>query len=431
MKVKINPGPIKGTVTPASKSMMQRACAAALLTNAVVRLKNYGKSNDDKAALHIIQQLGARVDILDEHTLEIKSSFKQEQSSEPLVLHCGESGLGIRMFSPIAALLSTKVEITGAGSLRQRPMGFFDEVFPQLDIEIKSNNGKLPLQLQGPLRPASIEVDGSLSSQFLTGLLMAFATSNRTDSVKIVVNNLKSKPYIDLTLAVMAAFGLDVPAHEEYKVFKFLDTKKKEAPTKPVEYTVGGDWSGASFLLVAGAINGEVHVKGLPFDNLQADQAISSALQLAGAKMHRTADQTIVVSKSDLVGFKFDATDCPDLFPPLVALAAHCKGRTRIKGLSRLKHKESDRGAALVAEFGKLGIAITRDQDQDELIITGAPIQSAIVHSHQDHRIAMACAVAGLTANGSVTLEASEAIDKSYPDFFRHLQGLNANLEYM
>lgn len=425
MIVKINPGFVSGTVkAPASKSIMQRACAAALLRSTTVRLNNYGKSNDDKAALNIIQQLGAKVSILDEYSLEISAGF-QSQLPSKLSLNCGESGLSIRMFSPIAALLSSKVAIIGGGSLQQRPMDFFDEVFPKLNIAIKSNNGKLPLTIQGPLQPANIEVDGSLSSQFLTGLLMAYAVSSRMNDVNIKVHNLKSKPYIDLTLAVMADFGLDVPKSLDYNSFHFAASKQKKVEQKALEYTVAGDWSGAAFLLVAGAINGEVQVNGLPFDNLQADQAILHALKLAGAKLVRLADGTLVVSKSKLVGFEFDATNCPDLFPPLVALAAHCIGTTKIKGLSRLKHKESDRGRTLASEFSKMGISILLNED--EMTITGAKIQAATVHSHHDHRIAMACSIAAITSNGSMYIEGAEAVNKSYPDFFMHLQQLQTS----
>ncbi|MEO0001420.1 MAG: 3-phosphoshikimate 1-carboxyvinyltransferase, partial [Bacteroidota bacterium] len=174
MNVTIIPSSVSGNIrAPRSKSDMQRACAAALLHHGETRITDPGRSNDDKAALDVIAKLGATVEDLG-HSILVKSS-----GVNPLheMIHCGESGLGIRMFTPIAALSEKPLTISGTGSLVSRPMGFFDEIFPQLNISIKSQSGKLPLHIQGPLQPATIEVDGSLSSQFLTGLLMAYSAS--------------------------------------------------------------------------------------------------------------------------------------------------------------------------------------------------------------------------------------------------------------
>ena len=168
-------------------------------------------------------------------------------------MNCGESGLGIRMFTPIAALSDQAITIEGKGSLLKRPMHFFDTIFPNLGIEIQSQSGYLPIKIKGPLKPANIEVDGSLSSQFLTGLLMAYAATDNTNAV-IEVQDLKSKPYIDLTLSVLNAFGWNVQ-HQDYKRFEFL---AHPPLADHIDYTVEGDWSGAAFLLVAGAIAGPI-----------------------------------------------------------------------------------------------------------------------------------------------------------------------------
>ncbi|HKG68278.1 MAG TPA: hypothetical protein VKA92_05380, partial [Segetibacter sp.] len=197
MVVKIQPSTLHGNiVAPASKSIMQRVCAAALLCEGASEIINPGKSNDDLAALEVIQKLGARVVNNEDGSLTVYSQGVDPVEQE---INCGESGLGIRMFTPIAALSDKAITINGTGSLLTRPMHFFDEIFPQLGIEIKSQQGRLPLHIKGPLQPADIETDGSLSSQFLTGLLMAFGASV-TEPVTIKVNSLKSKPYIDLTL---------------------------------------------------------------------------------------------------------------------------------------------------------------------------------------------------------------------------------------
>jgi len=417
MIVEIRRSVLSGSIiAPASKSSMQRACAAALLSEGASEIINPGKSNDDLAALDVIQKLGARVVTNDDGSITIHSQGVDPIGEE---INCGESGLGIRMFTPIAALSNKQITINGVGSLYTRPMHFFDEIFPQLNIEIESREGKLPLRIKGPLVPADIEVDGSLSSQFLTGLLMAYGASV-TKPVTIKVNNLKSKPYIDLTLKVMESFGRKV-SHTNYE---FFHLEPQDKNYEPQIYKVEGDWSGGAFLLVAGAIAGKITVKGLDTSSTQADKEVMRALEDCGCDLSVTDDE-IKIGPAKLRAFEFDATDCPDLFPPLVALAANCEGITQIKGVSRLAHKESNRGLTLQEEFRKMGINITL-QDDVMLVEGGSKILGAKVHSRHDHRIAMSCAVAALNANGSVTIEEADAINKSYPNFYEHLQELGA-----
>ena len=443
MKVTIQPSTLTGTIqAPTSKSSMQRACASALLTKGTSIIINPGYSNDDKAALDIIKKLGASIENLGDR-LVINSTGVNAASQE---INCGESGLSIRMFTPIAALSPLPISITGEGSLLTRPMDFFDAIFPKIGIEIESNGGKLPLKIKGPLQPKNIEIDGSLSSQFLTGLLMAYANASlqlspkegEPGTVTIKVKNLKSKPYIDLTLKVMNDFGMNVPENKNYEEFIFQlgggqSSLQGAEGAVLVEgfgeaYTVEGDWSGAAFLLVAGAVAGNITVKGLDVFSTQADKAVLKAIIDSGAIISVLPGQIDVANPPlGLRGFHFDATDCPDLFPPLVALAAYCNGKSVIKGVSRLAHKESNRGLTLQEEFGKMGVAITL---QDDLMIIdgGKGLTGAEVSSRHDHRIAMACAVAALKSEGETTIEGAEAINKSYPDFYDHIKYLGANI---
>lgn len=419
----VQPSTLLGTIqAPASKSSMQRACAAALVARGKSRIKNPGHSNDDKAALDIIAKLGANCN-LQNNLLEVSSNGVAPVSDE---IHCGESGLSIRMFTPLVALSNKAITINGSGSLATRPMDFFDEVLPQLQVQVSSNLGKLPIKIQGPLQPKDITIDGSLSSQFLTGLLMAYAAAD-AKGVSITVTNLKSKPYIDLTLQVMHEFGLKVPENRNYTTFYFAEAAQT-ATNSVHAYTVEADWSGAAFLLVAGAIAGAITVKGLDVFSTQADKAVLQALIDAGAGISITPEQ-IELKPLPLKAFHFNATDCPDLFPPLVALAAYCKGTTAIEGVSRLTHKESNRALTLQQEFGKMGVEIVL-QDDLMLIKGGNALNGAQVHSHHDHRIAMAAAVAALGANGPTHISEAGAIDKSYPDFYSHLQSLGASLLY-
>lgn len=423
MTVTIQPSKLSGTlVAPASKSSMQRACAAALLHSGETILENPGKSNDDLAALDVIQKLGATVTVLENGDLSIVSNGIHPVNDQ---VNCGESGLGIRMFTPIASLSEKQITMNGTGSLLTRPMDFFDEILPKLGVKVISQNGKLPLIIQGPLNPANIEVDGSLSSQFLTGLLMAYGAA-KANAVTIKVKNLKSKPYIDLTLQVMKHFGYQVE-HTDHEIFTFSNLQISSTPNSVINYTVEGDWSGAAFLLVAGAIAGPISVKGLDVQSTQADKAVLQALRDCGCSLS-IRDHEIEVGPLPLKAFHFNANDCPDLFPPLVALAAYCEGTTVIEGVNRLTHKESNRSLTLQEEFGKLGIEI-KLQDDLMLIKGGTGVKSANTHSRHDHRIAMACAVAGLKASGEVSIDEANAIKKSYPNFFEHLQQLGATIQ--
>ena len=422
MKVTIHPSQLKGSIrAPASKSSMQRALAAALLVKGTTIISNPGHSNDDKAILELIKALGASAEKKD-GKLVIESKGVMPVANE---MNCGESGLGIRMFAPIIALSEKEITINGEGSLLTRPMDFFDEIFPQLHVKVKSINGKLPLVIQGPIQPANIEVDGSVSSQFLTGLLMAYAAVNAKD-ISIKVNNLKSKPYIDLTLDVMKQFGLNVPENKNYEEFIFTRNQTPDSRLTTLDYTVEGDWSGGAFLLVAGAIDGPITVRGLDLTSSQADKAIIDALTSANAGIAIEANG-IKIHPAEMNAFGFDATDCPDLFPPLVSLAAYCKGETTIKGVGRLIHKESNRALTLQEEFGKMGVVI---ELKDDLMIIhgGKRVKGATIHTHHDHRIAMACAVAALKAEGETVIEEAGAVKKSYPDFFNDLKSLGASV---
>ncbi|MBI5371701.1 MAG: 3-phosphoshikimate 1-carboxyvinyltransferase [Sphingobacteriales bacterium] len=422
MNVTIHPSELKGTIqAPASKSSMQRACAAALLHKGETIIHNPGHSNDDKAALDIIRRLGAKAEFAGGE-LQVKSEGMRPAAAE---ISCGESGLSIRMFTPLVALSDQAVTINGTGSLVTRPMDFFDEILPRLNVKVKSRQGKLPLQIQGPLVPVNIEVDGSLSSQFLTGLLMAYAAA-QASGVSIKVNNLKSRPYIDLTLDVMKQFGLKMPENRNYGEFYFGTDTGSELPPRgsTINYTVEGDWSGAAFLLVAGAIAGPITVRGLDLSSTQADKAMVDALMAANAGIAMEA-KGIKLHPAEMKGFSFDATDCPDLFPPLVALAAYCKGMSSIKGVSRLAHKESNRALTLQEEFGKMGLRIELDGDTME-VYGGGEVKGATVHSRHDHRIAMACAVAALKAGGDTRIEEAGAVKKSYPEFYNDLKSIGA-----
>jgi len=409
----ITPTTIKGTLlAPASKSVAQRAIAIASLASGESEIHHAGNCDDVLAAIDVCRRLGAKIESRGD-VLIIRGGITAPHDT----LDCGEAGLGVRMFSPIAATLNQKVILTGRGSLLKRPMDMIEQSLKALGIHCVTQNGRLPVTVSGPIPGGNANIDGSVSSQVLTGILIAAPYALRP--LRIEVNNLKSIPYIDLTIQTMGAFGVDV-VHLNYEEF-FIDAPQRYIPAN---FIVEGDWSGAAFMLVAGAIAGEIRIENLRNDSTQADRAIIEALRKSNAGVIVGQD-FVSVKKGELKSFEFDATHCPDLFPPLVALAANCQGVSVIKGVSRLAVKESDRALTLKQEFGKLGVEIKLENDT--MIIEGSGILGGEVFAHHDHRIAMACAVAGVTAGQTVVVDNAEAVAKSYPHFYEDLKAVSQN----
>lgn len=408
MKITTHPASIEGSLdAPSSKSYAQRALAAALLVDGTSIIRNPSRCHDALAAMQVILDLGASFEDNGNHII-VSGGLNPKSRS----LNFGEAGLGIRLFSSIAALSNEEIVLSGTGSLMKRPMSLISDALSSLGVDCETNNGFLPIKVKGPIKGGMIEVDGSLSSQVLTGLIMALPLAENDSVIK--VKDLKSIPYIDMTLATMHDFGIKI-SHSNYEEF-YIPGKQSYQPT---DYIVEGDWSGASFLLVAGAIAGRIEVSGLNPNSPQADRKIMKALQDSGAII-QAKESSITVSKADLKAFNFDATHCPDLFPPLVALAAHCKGTSVISGVERLVHKESNRSEALLKEMGKLGIPIR--VSGNEMFIDGlADIKAAHIDSHNDHRIAMAATVVALPGNVSIDIQGADCINKSYPDFYNDM----------
>lgn len=410
MKKLVKPSAISGVVVaPASKSVAQRAIAMAAMAQGCSHLFNVGSSADVQAAIDVCRCLGAQI------SGDCKHLIVNGYGLNPVsVINCGESGLGIRMFAAIASTFPTKIELTGRGSLLNRPMGFVADGLQKLGVECSTTNGFLPITICGPMLGGKISIDCSQSSQALTGLLMAapFARS----PIEISVENLVSKSYVDLTVELMHQFGVQVDT-----LIPNTYTIRTPQTYKPIEIDVEGDWSGAAFWLVAGAIAGKIEITNLNINSHQADVAVVNALTSAGAKV-QVKPTGVCVERSNLVAFDFDATHCPDLFPPLVALAAHCCGTSRISGVERLRGKESDRAAVLVEEFAKMGIAI--DIERNTMLIAGGTPKAASVSSHNDHRIAMACAICALASAGAVMIDDAQAVNKSYPTFWEEMEVL-------
>lgn len=415
MKRYVYPSEIKGTLkAPASKSEMQRGAAAALLAEGDTLLINPSYCDDSIAALKIIEAMGAKVKRSSDLVI-ITGGMDMKEGN----LNCGESGLGIRMFTAIAALAGKPVTLNAEGTLLKRPVSLIEKELADLGAAVTSDNGYAPITISTGLKGGKTEIDGSISSQALTGLLMALPAAENDSVIK--VNNLTSRRYIDMTINILKAFSVEVE-NIDYREFRIRGGQKY----KPAAIEIEGDWSGAAFLLCAGAIGGDIKVSGLNTESLQPDMAVLNALKSAGADII-IAGNSVEVKKRPLKGFTFDASGCPDLFPPLAALALYCKGTTEIKGVHRLKHKETDRSVTIIDELNALGGEITIEGDS--MIIKESPLHGGETSSRGDHRIAMACAIAALGASGAVSIENAEAVNKSYPQFFNDIMKAGVKIE--
>ncbi len=424
MKAEVFPSSIGGTVhAPGSKSIAQRVAVCALLAKGESVVTNYPDSSDCSAAINVIQNLGAIV-INRNGTLQIKGGFPnafhagiRNPKDE---INCGESGLAARIFMAVAALHSTIILVRGEGSLLTRPFHDLENAIKQLGGNVQSNNGLLPAAITGPMVGGKIEMDGSISSQFITALLLSLPKAMNDSELQ--VSNVTSIPYIQTTIEVMQKFGVEI-THENFNCFHIRGGQNYQAQ----KMDIPGDWSSAAFLLVAGALRADqksLIVNNISTEITQADAAILEALKIAGVQFQQHKNH-VEVAASNIQAFEFDATNCPDLFPPLVALAAFGNGVSTICGVKRLIHKESNRAKVLQEEFAKANIRIV--VRENEMKIYPSAIRPAIINAHNDHRIAMAAALLGI-AGAKMTIKGVECMAKSYPNFMKDLQLAGAKI---
>jgi 3-phosphoshikimate 1-carboxyvinyltransferase len=393
---------------PASKSDGQRALLAAALANGTSYIHHLGNSKDEFAMLRCIEHLGAKISWKGE-VLEIEglSTFPNE-----IALNCGESGLTSRLLIAVCAMYPGNFSISGEGSLLQRSMDFFVDLFNEQQLTFTfSENNTLPLQVRGGIQAGEILVDGSQSSQYISGLLMGLPLL-ASDSVLVVENGV-SLPYIQMTLNTLASFGIVIKQVENRYYIQGNHTYK------PTTYTVEGDWSSASYWLVASALGQDIQVNGLSFESLQADKALLEVFKIANCTVVQS-ENGVQIHGNERKTFVFDATHCPDLFPALAVFAALTPVISMIKGVHRLQNKESDRGKVLQTEFKKLGVRI--ELDEDIMHIYGqSSISGGIINANNDHRIAMCFGVLGMFTTTPIIIDGAEAVIKSYPSFWEEL----------
>ena len=410
MEKTIHPSQVSGEVRPpCSKSYAQRALAAALLSDGETTLSNIELCDDTRYAMNVITGLGASVRQTGPTEYVIRGGLAPITDT----INTGESGLATRLFTPIAALCDRRMTITGTGTMLRRPIGMMIDPLRNLGVQVRSN-GYLPITVQGPLRGGETDVEAYVSSQFLTGLLMSLPLAEGDTILHVEQPN--SLPYLAVTVDLASKFRIRME-HNGFREF-FIPGGQHYHPAK---LHIEGDWSSAAFMLVAGAIAGEVTAKRMNTLSLQADLAIIQALTKAGAVIITTPDE-ITVRKRELTGFDFDATQRPDLFPILAVLGANCEGTTHIRGMNRLVYKESNRAEAIVSEYTKLGMDVALEDDV--MTVRGGSLSGGTIDSCNDHRIAMAAAIAALPASGPVTITNAQAVTKSYPRFWDDLDSI-------
>ena len=410
MEKTIHPSQVSGEVRPpCSKSYAQRALAAALLSDGETTLSNIELCDDTRYAMNVITGLGASVRQTGPTEYVIRGGLAPITDT----INTGESGLATRLFTPIAALCDRRMTITGTGTMLRRPIGMMIDPLRNLGVQVRSN-GYLPITVQGPLRGGDTDVEAYVSSQFLTGLLMSLPLAEGDTILHVEQPN--SLPYLAVTVDLASKFRIRME-HNGFREF-FIPGGQHYHPAK---LHIEGDWSSAAFMLVAGAIAGEVTAKRMNTLSLQADLAIIQALTKAGAVIITTPDE-ITVRKRELTGFDFDATQRPDLFPILAVLGANCEGTTHIRGVNRLVYKESNRAEAIVSEYTKLGMDVALEDDV--MTVRGGSLSGGTIDSCNDHRIAMAAAIAALAASGPVTITNAQAVTKSYPRFWDDLDSI-------
>lgn len=409
------PSEVRGSVgVPSSKSAVQRLLAIGLLTEGVTEVAGVTFCEDVLATLEAVRVLGAEVRI-EGHHIEVRGPGHPR----PAEVRCRESGLCLRMMTPVAALAEGTTRLVAEGSLRSRPVADIAGPLAALGARCDTAGGLPPVTVSGPLAGGSAAISGRQTSQFVTGLLIALPRAPRDSFLQVA--GLRSAPYVEMTLDLLGQAGARI-LREDMERFA-IPGSQVYAPRR---WTAEGDWSGAAFLLAAGALAGEVRLRGLSPSSLQGDRAVVEALAMAGAEVAWEGEE-LLCRRGSLRPFAFDATHCPDLVPPLAAVAACAPGVSVLRGSDRLHHKESDRVAALREAFGSLGIDVR--EEGDVLRIAGGRPAAGRVRTRGDHRIAMAAAVLGIAASGPVLLDDPGCVAKSYPGFFADLSSLGVRTE--
>ncbi|NCN64735.1 MAG: 3-phosphoshikimate 1-carboxyvinyltransferase [Candidatus Altiarchaeum hamiconexum] len=431
MKKKLMNTFLKGTIDcPPSKSYTHRAIICASLANGTSRITNYLKCNDTAETISALRMLD--IDIKEsDRTLEINGNENlnteiNTEISDNITIDCiKESGSTFRFFIPLASLSKAKkVTFVREGRLKARPVEPLLDALNNLGVKCsiekdKKHKNKDCVVIYPGIKGGKTSISGNISSQFISGLLFACPRAKKDTEIN-VTTDIESKPYIELTLDVLKDFGIEVDVSEDMKKFKIHGNQHYKAREK---FMVEGDYSSAAFLLAAGAINGDVEVKNLNVHSQQGDKEILNILKQMCAEIEIKENKGVVhVLKSNLKGIEIDAQNIPDLVPVCAVLGCYAEGETKIFNAGRLRLKESDRLLAITTGLKKMNADIA--ESEDGLLIHKSDLKGAEIDPHNDHRIAMSCAVAGLNAKGETIINDAECVNKSYPSFFEDIERL-------
>ncbi len=414
MNVKLPPSPVGGVISAIpSKSDVHRVLICAALSDKACTFPLPERSADIDATIRCLCALGAAI------TVEDGVCFVEPITTPSLspALDCGESGSTLRFLLPVAAALGTGATFTGHGRLPARPIGALLDTLAAHGVDTTAP--QLPLTLRGKLTGGDFDIAGDISSQYITGLLLALPLTAEKSRVRLT-SPLQSGGYVQMTCRTMARFGIDV----DVKANGF-SIESGSCYRTPDTVTVEGDWSNAAFWLAAGAISRTVTVNGLSAASAQGDRAIAPLLQAFGAVVTQTED-SVTVSPAPLTAQNVDMGDIPDLLPPLAIVAATAHGTSRLYNAARCRLKECDRLHGMAQLLTALGIRV--EEEADALVIHGGRFGGGTVDSQNDHRLVMAAAVAATRATATVTIEQSEAVTKSYPAFFTHYEQLGGRV---
>lgn len=418
--VGITPQVLKGNITiPSSKSLCHRSIICAALAEGESNIDNVVFSEDIYATWECMEKLGAEIEKTGDSSLRIKGAYPRNKEGE--VLNCNESGSTLRFLIPIALLSDERVSFTGRGKLVSRPLDTYYKIFEEQGIKYTTQNGNLPLEVDGRLNSGRFEIEGNISSQFISGLLFTLPLLDGNSQI-IITTELESKGYVDLTLDMMSKFGVEI-GNKEYKEFHIKGNQRYKAK----DITVEGDFSQAAFWLVCGIIGKEIKSDSLNPKSLQGDMAIVDLIKQMGGNLSEEGT-SITTSASDTQGIVIDASQCPDIVPILTVLATFTKGETRIINAARLRIKESDRLKAISTELNKLGAHVK--ELEDGLVINGVEkLKGGTVDSWNDHRIAMSLAIASMRCEGEVIITNSDAVNKSYPHFWEDFKSVGGKID--
>lgn len=421
--LKIYPSKLKGEVKiPPSKSMAHRAIICAALSDGLCIIENIDYSDDIIATIDAMNSLGAKI-VKHKDYIEVIGAYgSDEKPQETRIIDCNESGSTLRFLVPISLLFKGSSKFIGRGNLGKRPLTTYYNIFERQGIEYSYEEGNLNLVINGELNPGTFEVEGNVSSQFITGLLFTLPLL-KEDSKIIITTEMESKGYIDLTLRAMSDFGVEI-INNNYREFIIKGNQKYKARN----YRVEGDYSQAAFFLCADSLGNDVLCKDLDLNSLQGDKEVIDILERMNVIFNANDIGVKGTTNGELASTVIDGSQCPDIIPVLTSVAALTKGTTEIINAGRLRIKECDRLAAVTSELNKLGAKII--EKEDGLVVTGVEkLQGGVeVWSHKDHRIAMTLAIASTRCEEPIVIKDYECIAKSYPNFFEDFKALGGNV---